>query len=255
MGGLPEPLRRLPAAVEPSLAELEARLGYSFARPALLRAALTLGSWVNEHRGAGWPSNSCLEFYGDAVVDLAAADALWRRFPELAEGDLTRLRASLVSEAGLGEAAQALSLGEFLYLGRGDLKRGAREHAGTLADALEAVIGAVFLDARARGEDPFRAASDLFDRLFGARVAALEPEDGLDAKSQLQQWAQARHRLTPVYVPLSEPPADEDPQWRARVELRRPDGAVEVLAEGEGRSLRAAEQAAAEAALRRLHRA
>ena len=264
MDRLPEVLRNLPDRAEDEaardeavaeleqLARLESRLGYHFARRALLRVALTLGSWVNEHRKAGWPSNACLEYYGDAVLGLACADALWRRFPDAAEGDLTRLRASLVSESGLAEVASFLELGGWLYLGKGDVKRGAREHAGTLADALEAIIGAVFLDSRARGGDAFGAALGLFDRLFGERVAELDLEHGLDAKSRLQQWVQSEFRITPVYVALGAPPPPEDPHWRARVELRKPDGQVEVLGEGEGRSLRAAEQAAAEKALRKV---
>lgn len=231
---------------------LETGLGYAFARPALLRAALTLGSWVNEHQDDGWPSNACLEFFGDAVLGVVAADSLWRQFPELAEGDLTRLRATLVSEPTLAAVATELELGRWLFLGRGDEKRGARGHPGTLADALEAVIGAVFLDARERGGDPFAAALALFDRLFGERLAGLDPDHGLDAKSRLQQWVQSEYRVTPVYVPLGEPPPADDPRWRARVELRRPDGEVEVLGEGEGRSLRAAEQAAARGALRTI---
>lgn len=247
-----EHVRQAVSAELPRLRGLEQRLGYAFARPALLRAAMTLGSWVNEHREQGWPSNACLEFFGDAVLDLVAADALWRQFPELAEGDLTRLRSTLVSEPGLAKVARDLELGQWLFLGRGDEKRGARDHGSTLADALEAVIGAVFLDARERGGDPFAAALSLFDRLFGERVDGLDPDHGLDAKSRLQQWVQSEYRVTPVYVPLGEPPPNDEPRWRARVELRMPDGAVEVLGEGEGRSLRAAEQAAARGALRSI---
>jgi ribonuclease-3 len=264
MGRLPDVLEGLPdqaaeesvrkealESLEP-LSKLEDALGYAFARRALLRVSITLGSWVNEHRRAGWPSNACLEFYGDAVLGLVTADSLWRRFPDASEGDLTRLRASLVSEAALAEVARDIGLGRWLFLGKGDLKRGARGHAGTLADALEAVLGAVFLDARARGGDAFGSALSLFDRLFGKRVSALNLEHGLDAKSRLQQWVQSEHRLTPVYVPLGDRPPPDDPYWRARVELHRPNGAVEVLGEGEGRSLRAAEQAAARAALRQF---
>ena len=261
MGRLPAVLEDLPdtagsehereqtALALAGLDELESRLGYAFARRALLRVALTLGSWVNEHRKAGWPSNACLEFYGDAALGLAAADTLWRSFPDLAEGDLTRLRAALVSEPGLAEVARELDLGRWLFLGKGDIKRGARGHAGTLADALEAVIGALVLDSRARGGDSLAALLSLFDRLFGARVIALDSGLGLDAKSRLQQWVQSQHRVTPVYVALGEPPPPEQPHWRARVELRKASGEVDVLGQGEGRSLRAAEQAAAEAAL------
>lgn len=254
--GLPEPAVRLEDGTEPApesdLEALQAALGYRFADPALLRVALTLGSWANEHTDAGWPSNACLEFFGDAVLDLVAADAVWRRFPELAEGELTRLRATLVAEASLVEVARGLGLGQFLYLGRGDLKRGGRAHPSTLADAVEAVLGAVFLDAREAGRQPETAAAAVFDTWLGDRVATLQPQHGLDAKSRLQHWAQAKHRVTPRYGRVGEPPPPGEPVWRAQVELQFPDGTVRILGEGEGRSLKRAEQAAALAALEAL---
>lgn len=233
------------------LAPLTDALGHEFARPGLLRVALTVGSWANENRDAGWPSNACLEFFGDAVLDLVAADVLWRRFPELPEGPLTRLRAAVVSERSLAKAARRIGLGPWLYLGRGDEQRGARERDGTLADALEAVLGAVFLDARASGREPTAAAASVFERMFGEQVGSLSADDGVDPKSALQQLVQAERRLTPMYVPVGEAPPPEQPYWRARVELREA-GEVEVLGEGEGRSLRAAERAAARAALAKL---
>ncbi len=253
---LPDPGVRLEDGTEPdpedSLDALQARLGYRFERPALLRVALTLGSWANEHAAAGWPSNACLEFFGDAVLDLAAADALWQRFPELAEGELTRLRASIVAEKSLVLVARQMELGRFLFLGRGDLKRGGRDHGSTLADAVEAVLGAVYLDARERGGRPSQSAAGVFERWLGATVARLRPEHGLDAKSRLQHWAQGEHRVTPSYVRVGERPPPGDPNWRAQVELRFPNGTVKVLGEGEGRSLKKAEQAAAAAALASL---
>ncbi len=255
---LPAVLRGLPAldtdAGEPGrLAELAVALDYSFAQPQLLRAALTVGSWANEHREAGWPSNACLEFFGDAVLDLAAADALWRRFPDLDEGQLTRLRASLVSERSLARAARSIGLGGWLYLGRGDERRKARERDGTLADALEAALGSIFLDAREAGVEPTLAVAGAFDALFGVRVRSLQPQDGLDPKSRLQQQTQADRKLTPIYVAVGEPPPPDEPHWRARVELRPADGPVEVLGEGEGRSLRTAERNAAASALATLN--
>lgn len=261
---LPSVLRSLPDATgafedggsadgAACLRGLEERLGYRFANRALLRVALTLGSWANEHPNAGWPSNACLEFFGDAVLDLGAADALWRRFPELAEGELTRLRAALVDERSLAVAAQRIDLGAYLFLGKGDLKRGGRQHASTLADAVEAVIGAVFLDAReAVGPGrpaPMTAASEVFDTVLGDALRGLQPEDSLDPKSRLQQWAQAKYRITPTYVRVGEKPPPGDPSWNARVELHFPDGTVRALGEGEGRSLKRAERAAATLAL------
>ena len=258
--GLPEVLRDLPDAATAvdddtvptavgGLPRLMEVLGYSFSQPALLRVALTLGSWANEHRSSAWPSNACLEFFGDAVLDLVAADALWLRFPDLAEGELTRLRAALVSEVSLATAAEAIALGGWLYLGRGDLKRGGRQTESTMADAVEAVLGAVFLDARAAGRAPLPAAAVVFDTLLGARLRSMSPDHGLDPKSRLQQWAQAQHHVTPRYVREGDRPPPDAPHWSVRVELRFPDGRVSVLGRGEGRSLKRAERAAATAAM------
>ncbi len=249
MTGLPAVLAGLPdpAADLEALGRLAALLGHTFERPALLRAALTLPSWTNEHPGAGWPGHACLEFLGDAVLDLVTADALWRRFPDLEEGPLTRLQASLVSEASLAAAAAAAGLGEFLYVGRGDQ----RDRPSFLADALEAVLAAVFLDARAAGAEPLAAAGRAVDALLGGRIAGLRADDGVDAKSRLQTLLQARHRRGPTYAPIGERPTGQDPVWRVEVRMEMPEG-LQVLAEGTGRSLRIAEQAAARAALERL---
>jgi len=235
------------------LAELQVRLGYRFRRPKLLRAALTLGSWANEHPDAGWPSNACLEFFGDAVLDLLAADAVWRRFPDLDEGELTRLRASIVSERCLADVAALVELGDYLWLGRGDVRRGQRRQPGTVADAIEAVLGAVFLDAREAGDPPLVAAGVVFERLLAGKLAELRPDLAVDPKTSLQHWAQGRYRITPVYVRIdAREPESEGPRWRARVELRFPDGRIDVLGEGEGESLRRAERRAAKAALDRI---
>lgn len=254
MTGLPAVLVSLPDPVADieALERLAGRLGYGFTRPALLRAALTLPSWVNEHPNAGWPGNACLEFLGDAVLDLVTADALWRRFPDLSEGTLTRLQASVVSEPALAAAAREAGLGEFLFVGRGDRRDGTLERAGALADTLEAVLASVFLDARADGRDPLTAAAGVVEVLLGARIAALRPDDGVDAKSRLQALMQARHRRAPIYVPVGERPTGPEPQWRVEVRLTGADGQVQVLGEGAGRNLRIAEQAAAAAALERL---
>ncbi|MEM7154828.1 MAG: ribonuclease III [Myxococcota bacterium] len=254
--GLPDPETPVADDTGPpapgGLTGLMARLQYDFADRALLRVALTLGSWANEHRDAGWPSNACLEFFGDAVLGLIAADALWRRFPDLAEGELTRLRAALVSEPSLAQAARDIELGEWLFLGRGDLKRGGRDHPSTLADAVEAVLGAIFLDAREAGRPALDAVAEVFERLAGQRLVDLKPEHGLDPKSRLQHWAQGKFRVTPIYVRVGQPPPPDDPSWSARVELRFSDGRVAVLGQGQGRSLKQAERAAAREALARI---
>ncbi len=252
MSRLPEPLRELPSlddAEQAELVELASRLGYEFARPAILRVALTLVSWVNEHADAGWPSNANLEFFGDAVLDLVATDAVWSRFPDEGEGVLTRLRSHLVAEPSLLRVAKAIGLGDRLYLGKGDRQQGPRDR--TLAEGVEALIGAVYLDARAHGSDPLVAVERVFDVLLGPRLAAMTPESGLDPKSRLQVLIQARHKVSPVYVQVGDPPPPGEPHWRARVEVTA-NGSTSVLGEGEGRSLRAAERAAAEQGLRKL---
>jgi ribonuclease-3 len=247
MTGLPAVLVDLPAPDEPGrLAALAGRLGYAFSRPALLRVALTLPSWTNEH--GGWPHHQCLEFLGDAVLDLVTADALWRRFPALAEGALTRLQAAVVRESSLAAGARALGLGEFVYAGRGD-----REvPVAQLADTAEAVIAAAFLDARAAGGDPLAAAGTVIAALLGPQLAALGPEDGVDVKTELQRRIQAEFRCLPVYVRVGEPTPGHPPAWRVEVRLPLAAGEVRVLGEGTGRNVRAAEQAAATAALRGL---
>ncbi len=196
-----------------------------------------------------WPSNANLEFFGDAVLDLVASDAVWARFPDEGEGVLTRLRSHLVAESSLLGVARALQLGERLYLGKGDRQQGPRDR--TLAEAVEALIGAVYLDAREVGRDPIAAAQGVFSRLLGERLAAMTPQSGLDPKSRLQVLVQGRQKVSPVYAPVGEPPPPGEPHWRARVEVTV-GGVTEVLGEGEGRSLRAAERAAAEQGLRRL---
>jgi ribonuclease-3 len=177
---------------------------------------------------------------------------VWCGFPQLDEGPLTRLRASLVSERSLARVARSVELGRWLLVGRGDELRGARDRDGTLADALEAVLGAVFLDARAAGHEPTASVAVLFDHLFGERLRKLAPEDGLDPKSRLQQLVQAERRLTPVYIAIGEPPPPDAPHWHAQVEIHGEGAVVEVLGVGEGRSLRIAERNAAVDALRRL---
>jgi ribonuclease-3 len=237
------------AAAVDAMDRLQDRLGYRFADAALLRVALTAGSWTNENQSAGWPSNACLEFFGDAVLGLAAADALWRRFPEADEGTLTRLRAAVVSKRSLAPAARRLELGDCLFVGRGDEQRGGRSRDGTLADALEAVLGAIYLDARRAERDPAAMTRNTFDRVFGVQVEALQLDDGVDNKSRLQHLVQRAYRRTPRYIQVGEPPPPTAPHWLVRVEVVDEAGTRRVLGEGEGRSVKIAEQRAAKAAL------
>jgi len=212
------------------------RLGHSFREPALLRQALT-------HRSYGTPHNERLEFVGDAVLNCVVARALYDRFPDIPEGDLSRARASLVNQDTLAKVARRLGLGDAIRLGEGELRSGGDKRASILADALEAVIGAVFLDG---GFDAARAVIDAAydDILQDADPSALAK----DPKTRLQEWLQARRIAVPEYVVLAT--SGEAHAQRFEVECRIP--ALGLATAGSGTSRRAGEQAAAAEALRAL---
>lgn len=212
------------------------RLGHGFANPALLQQALT-------HRSAGAPHNERLEFLGDALVNLFMAEALYQRWPQADEGALTRARAELVRESALAPIARALELGGRLTLGPGEMKSGGHRRDSILADALEAVVGAIHLDA---GFEACRAiVLPWFEPLLaGLAVGKVEK----DAKTRLQEWLQGRQKPLPVYALLSESGEDHAKSFRVSCTLSQPP----LTSEGEAGSRRAAEQLAAEEALRLL---
>jgi ribonuclease-3 len=215
---------------------LEQRIGHTFTDRELLRRAMCHRSWVAE--AVGEPvSNERLEFLGDAVLGLVIADLVYRRFADLAEGALTDLRKSVVNATALAEVAAELHLGEHLLLGRGEDAAGGREKVSILSDAMEAVLGAVYLDGG------MATASELIERLFVHRLeSAIGTLDRLDYKSALQEVLAQQGRPSPDYKVRSTGP-DHDKRFYARVLV-----AKELLGEGEGRSKKAAEQAAASAA-------
>ena len=205
-------------------------------------AALTHKSWVNEHRGEGFEDNERLEFLGDAVIDLLVSEYLMTHFPLAREGDLSKLRAAVVDEPGLAGIGRALQIGELLRLGRGEELTGGRDKASLVADAMEAVIAAVFLDgglaAVHRLIDPF---------LEEAYSRAVNGSIDRDFKTQLQEQAQARYRSSPRYRVVAEVGPDHSKTFEIEVELRG-----EVLGRGSGRSKKDAEQAAARLAVEAL---
>ena len=212
------------------------RIGHAFADQGLLAQALT-------HRSAGAPHNERLEFLGDSVVNLLVAEALFQRWPKADEGALTRARAELVREAALAVIARELQLGERLTMGPGEMKSGGHRRDSILADALEAVVAAVYLDA---GFDGCRR---VVLPWFEASLAALpvgRPEK--DAKTRLQEWLQGRQRPLPVYDLVSESGDDHAKVFLARCTTLDPP----LTAEGEGTSRRNAEQVAAAALLDKL---
>jgi ribonuclease-3 len=213
-----------------ALAALERRLGHEFADPELLRRALCHRSWVAE--SGDTHSNERLEFLGDAVLGWVIADLVFRQYADLAEGALTDLRKSVVNARALAEVALELDIGRHLLLGRGEDAAGGREKVSILSDAMEAVLGAMF---------------ELVRRLFVPRLdAALDTLDTLDYKSALQERLAHDGRVSPDYDVRSTGP-DHDKRFQAKVFV-----ATELLGEGEGRSKKAAEQAAASAAFAAL---
>jgi len=215
---------------------LRDRIGHPFADPALLAQALT-------HRSAGAPHNERLEFLGDGVVNLLAAEALYLRWPKADEGVLTRARAELVREGSLATIARQLELGERLTLGPGELKSGGFRRDSILADALEAVVAAIYLDAGYEGCR--KAVLPWFEQALAALPVG-KPEK--DAKTRLQEWLQARQRPLPVYELVSESGEEHAKVFLARCTLSEPP----LSAEGQGTSRRLAEQAAALAAIDQL---
>ncbi|TQV64664.1 MAG: ribonuclease III [Halothiobacillaceae bacterium] len=218
------------------LNRLATRLEHSFKDPVHLELAV-------RHRSAGGKHNERMEFLGDGLLNFVIADELYKRRPRAPEGELSRYRASLVREDTLAELASELQLGDYLVLGSGELKSGGYRRGSTLADALEAVIGAVYLDSG------FEPARDLILRLYHDRLEHLPAEAGQkDPKTRLQEWMQARQRDLPDYQ-VTETFGQAHAQTFV-VECR-----VEGLPEptqGRGTSRRRAEQAAAEAALEQL---
>ncbi len=215
---------------------LEQILGHVFHDAALLTRALT-------HRSFGSPHNERLEFLGDGLLNLAVAKLIYDRFPDMAEGELSRLRANLVNQVVLAQIATDLSLGTVLRLGEGEIKTGGAMRPSILADAVESVIGAVLVDAG------FDQALLLVARLFANRID--DPAQSMpskDAKTQLQEWLQGRHQPLPTYMVKRIEGAAHQQQFFVECITERPAFKVE----GCGTTRRAAEQDAAAKVLVKL---
>jgi ribonuclease-3 len=212
---------------------LAVRLGYAPRDRGLFVVALT-------HRSAEGPNNERLEFLGDSVLNLLLSERLYREFPMASEGDLSRLRSRLVSEEPLAEIAQEMQLGELLLLGSGELKTGGFRRQSILADAFEALCGALYLDG---GPDAVRA---IIGPMFESRIAGLpEPSTLKDSKTRLQEHLQANARSLPIYTVKRT--SGEPHAQTFLVSCAITHASIET--EGEGPSRRRAEQAAAQAAL------
>lgn len=223
------------------LETLQNRIGVHLGDLSLLLRALTHRSYVNENPSDSLEDNERLEFLGDAVIDLITSEMLYHRFPEMPEGRLTSLRAALVRTETLARLAAYLGLGEVLRLGRGEAEHGGRSRPANLCGALEALIGAVYLD------QGYPAAREIIEPHFvPAADAILARELDRDAKSRFQEWSQAVLGETPHYETVAAVGPDHEKRFTVRVTVNG-----QIFGEGSGRSKQTAAQAAAQQALRK----
>ena len=229
------------------LDDLQRSLQYHFRKPQTLYQALIHRSFAHENPQLQQVDNETLEFLGDAVLGLAISHLLLERFPSLTEGDLSRLRSSIVNERELAKLATGLSLGDYLLLGKGEELTGGRQKPSLLADTLEAVLAAIYLDGG------LETAIGVVRRFFVEYLNVERDEDPLkildkDYKTQLQELTQARLKLTPDYVLETEEGPDHDKTFCVSVTLEG-----EILATGSGKSKKEAQQEAARQALEKLN--
>ena len=220
--------------------ELEESLGYKFNNPELLKNALTHSSYANENKAEGMSSNERLEFLGDSVLGFVTAKHLYAMQPSLPEGKMTRLRAELVCEKSLYGVACDLNLGKYLRMGKGEELNGGKERPSILADAVEAVLAAMFLDGGIEAPARF-----IEENILSAE--SIERHHSADYKTELQELVQQKSGQVLTYIPAGESGPDHDKLFCARVSLNG-----EVIGEGTGRTKKEAEQAAACEALKKL---
>jgi ribonuclease-3 len=221
------------------LAVLQRNLGVTFKDLSLLERALVHGSYVNENPELAPVSNERLEFLGDAVLGMVAAEKLYRDYPDFNEGEMTRLRAMLVRQETLAHAAGAINLGSYLYMGKGEEGGGGRQKPANLASALEAVIAAVFLDSG------LAAGRDCILRLLGAEIEkAVSRGKGTDYKSELQHLIQSKLQNTPTYHVIEATGPAHGKTFTVEVRLGQT-----TMGRGSGKSKKAAETEAARLAL------
>ena len=220
--------------------KLEEGLGYTFSNKALLENALTHSSYANENRERHLPDNERLEFLGDSILGFVVAEYLYRNFPDKPEGELTRIRADLVCERNLAEAAATIELGSYLLLGHGEEQGGGRKRDSIVSDAMESVIAASFMDGG------FAAAKEIIDRLILSNIPKGRPRN-FDYKTAFQELVQRKKDQQIHYELTGESGPDHDKHFEVEVLLNG-----KAVGHGVGSSKKRAEQAAAEAAIEAL---
>lgn len=221
---------------------LQKALGYSFKKQALLARAMTHKSYANEQRMPSDQHNERLEFLGDAVLELAVSELLMKRYPDFSEGDLSKMRAAIVNEKQLASLSRGFGLGDHLYLGKGEDQTSGREKSSLLADAYEAVLGAIYMD---RG---FKKASEVIQKHYLELLDSSPLESFYqDYKTELQEQSQSLFRAIPRYRLVAESGPDHDKIFQIEISIRN-----EVMGRGTGRSKKQAEQEAAKEALQKI---
>lgn len=224
------------------LSFLQKRLSYSFTEPKLLRQALTHKSYLNESKDKTVKDNERFEFLGDAVLDFIISEALVERFPELPEGDLSKMKAKVVSEGTLARIAKGIDLGSFLFLGKGEEITSGRGKSSLLADAMEALIAAIYLDGG------FAAVREVVLKEFDLPLQeTTRPDLVVDYKTELQEYCQQAFGLLPYYRVIQESGPDHQKTFEVEIEIRGKTFGV-----GIGKSKKEAEQKAAEITLEQL---
>jgi ribonuclease-3 len=221
-----------------NLAKLQKTMGVRFKDRSLLEQALVHTSYINENPAFALDSNERLEFLGDAVLGFVIAEELYQRFPHFDEGEMTRLRSSVVRRDALARTAKAIRLGDYLYLGRGEEASGGRRKPANLARALEAIIAAIFLDRGLKVARKF---------ILRATSQGIKKGAGADYKSQLQELLQARQQPKPAYKVIAIAGPAHDRTFTVQVRIGK-----KVMGRGSGRSKKAAETEAARLALGKL---
>lgn len=223
------------------LDQLQERLGYRFKNPDLLRDALTHKSFLNENRQLNIRDNERMEFLGDAVLDLVVTDLLFKKYPEMREGDLSKKRSSIVRESSLYAIATDMGLGSNMLLGRGEMQSGGDKKSSLLADAFEAVVAAIYLD----GE--IAAVRRFIDGIF-TPILDIAPKVE-DYKSQFQELCQKDNLISPTYKVINSSGPDHDKVFDVGLEI---DG--KAISSGRGKSIKEAERQAAKEALREIYK-
>ncbi len=219
--------------------EFEQKIGHTFKDKRLIEQAFTHRSYLNENRSAGREHNERLEFLGDAVLELAVTEFLFAKYPQNPEGDLTAYRAALVNTQSISDAAQKLGMNDYMLLSRGESRDMGRARLIILANAFEALIGALYLDAG------YNAAKDFIaSQLFHKTEEVVEKRLWQDAKSRLQELSQEKLGITPKYDLVSQSGPDHDKRFVVGAVLGQ-----DLIAKGEGKSKQEAEQDAAQNAL------